>query len=109
MRLLIPCGLAIALLVSAQAPQKFTGKITDSMCARADHSSMQMGSNDAECTKACVLAHGAEYVLFDGEHVYTLDDQKLPEKFAGHRVMIDGILDAKSSTITKMTSIKVVK
>ncbi len=60
---------------------------------------MQMGSNDAECTIACVQIHDASYVLFDGKEVYTLSDQKTPEKFAGKKVTVKGTLNAKTKTI----------
>src|SRR5690349_12988528 len=63
----------------AQAKQTFTGTITDNGCADANHSHMRMGSNDAECTLACVDAHGATYVLYDGKTTYALSDQKTPE------------------------------
>src|SRR5262245_12606937 len=63
---LLICTLLIAAtLTGAQRKQTFTGTITDNMCATADHSRMRMGSNDAECTIACVIAHGATYVLYD--------------------------------------------
>ena len=91
--------LAIAALTAAPGNQKFTGVITDSMCPEADHSQMKMGSNDAECTRACIDVHGAEYVLYDGKEVYTLSDQKTPEKFAGQRVTVMGTLEAKTKTI----------
>ena len=91
--------LLIATLAPAQGKRKFTGAITDSMCAQADHSRMKMGSNDAECTLACVEAHGAQFVLYDGKDVYTLSDQKTPEKFAGKKVTVTGSLDAKTKTI----------
>ena len=58
--------LVITALSAPQGRQTFTGTITDSECAEADHSQMRMGSTDAECTIACVIAHGAKYVLFDG-------------------------------------------
>ena len=83
----------------AQGQRKFTGVITDSMCATADHSQMRMGPTNAECTVACVLAHDAMYVLYDGKEVYTLSDQRTPEKFAGSKVTVTGTLDAKTSTI----------
>lgn len=89
---------AFALLAAAPG-KKFSGVITDSMCARGDHSGMRMGSNDGECTIACVLAHGAQYVLFDGKQVYILSDQQTPEKFAGQKVTVTGTLDAKTKTI----------
>jgi hypothetical protein len=85
---------------SAQKPQMFVGTITDDMCAKDGHATMRMGPTDAECTKACVSAHGAEYVLADGKNVYTLSDQKTPETFAGKRVRVTGTLDAKTQAIT---------
>jgi len=85
--------------VFAQRTQKFTGVVTDSMCSSADHKGMRMGPTDAECTVACVLAHGALYVLYDGKEVYTLSDQTAPEKFAGKKVKVTGTLDAKTKTI----------
>ena|SRR3984893_16856524 len=91
-------GIAAA-AAAAQGKRNFTGVITDSMCATADHSRMRMGPTDAECTIACVLAHGATYVLYDGKEVYTLSDQKTPEKFAGKKVTVSGTLDAKTKTI----------
>lgn|SRR5579871_320500 len=91
--------LLIAISAFAQPRRTFTGVITDSMCASGDHSRMRMGSNDAECTRACVEAHGALYVLYDGKEAYTLSDQKTPDQFAGQRVKITGTLDAKSKTI----------
>jgi hypothetical protein len=87
--------------VAAAAPQqqKFAGTITDSMCDDGDHSTMRMGSTDAECTLACNSAHGASYVLFDGKEAYPLSDQQTPEKFAGKKVTITGTLDAKTHAI----------
>jgi hypothetical protein len=93
-------GLVATVLFAVAADQhSFTGVITDSMCARADHSHMQMGPNDAECTIACVMVHDASYVLFDGKAAYTLSDQKTPEKFAGQKVTVKGTLNAKTNTI----------
>jgi hypothetical protein len=82
-----------------QGKRQFTGTITDSMCLAGDHSGMRMGPTSAECTIACVEAHGALYVLYDGKKAYTLSDQKMPEKFAGQRVILTGTLDAKTMTI----------
>jgi hypothetical protein len=91
--------LSIAALAPAQGQRTFTGVITDSMCARADHSQMRMGPTDAECVIACINAHGAQYVLFDGKEVYALSDQQTPEKFAAKKVTVRGTLDAKTKTI----------
>ena len=98
-RNLIVAFLALTGLSTAQSPQTFTGTITDDMCARADHSQMKMGPTDADCVKACVAAHGASYVLFDGKSVYTLSDQQTPAKFAAQKVTVVGTLDAKTKTI----------
>jgi hypothetical protein len=99
MKPLILSVLAVAALSAAQGRQTFTGTITDNMCAKAGHAQMRMGPTDAECTVACVGAHGAMYVLYDGKDVYTLSDQKTPEKFAGQKVRVVGTLDVKTRTI----------
>ena len=91
--------LAVAALSAAQAQQTFVGTITDDMCARGSHARMRMGPTDADCTVACVLAHDAKYVLYDGKEVYLLSDQQTPEKFAARKVRVAGTLDAKTRTI----------
>jgi hypothetical protein len=99
MKPLIVSFFVVAALAAAPGKRKFTGTITDSMCAQADHSRMHMGDTDAECTIACVDAHDAMYVLYDGKEVYTLSGQQTPEKFAGKKVTVTGTLDARSKTI----------
>jgi hypothetical protein len=108
MKHLTVCLVVATVVLSAQSKQTFTGTITDSECGSAGHSLMQMGSNDAECTTACVSAHGAAYVLNDGKQVYALSDQTNPEKFAGQKVIVIGALDTKTKTI-KVQSIKASK
>jgi len=100
--------LAGAGLSAAPAKQTFTGIVTDSMCATANHASMRMGPTDADCTTACVTAHGAMYVLYDGKTAYTLSDQQAPEKFAGKKVRVVGTLDEKTKTV-KVESIQAAK
>jgi hypothetical protein len=78
---------------------EYRGVVTDDNCDNGDHSHMKMGDTDAECTIACINAHGAAYVLFDGKTAYALSDQKSPEKFAGRKVKVVGTLDAKGKTI----------
>jgi hypothetical protein len=89
-----PGGITIA----ADATE-FRGVISDDNCDHGDHSRMKMGDTDAECTVACINAHGASYVLFDGQTAYTLSDQKSPEKFAGKKVKVVGTLDAGKKII----------
>ena len=91
--------LAVAALSAAPARQTFTGILTDNMCADGGHSQMQMGPTDAECAVACIGAHGASYVLKVGKNVYTLSDQRTPEKFAAKKVRVTGTLDAKTKMI----------
>jgi hypothetical protein len=90
---------AAAALLAAADTQTFTGTITDNMCGKNGHAGMRMGPTDADCTTACVSAHGALYVLYDGKNVYTLSDQQGPEKFAGQKVKVAGVLDAKTNAI----------
>ena len=99
MKFLIFSLLLTATLAAAQAKQTLTGTITDSMCPTGDHSRMRMGSNDAECTLACISAHGAMFILYDGKEAYTLSDEQTPESFAGKKVTVTGTLDAKTKTI----------
>ena len=91
--------LALAALSAAPPTQTFIGTITDNMCGNAGHAGMRMGPTDAECTIACIDAHGAVYVLYNGKAVYTLSDQQRPAQFAGRRVKVVGTLDAKTKTI----------
>ena len=104
MKALILSFLLFAALAPAQVTQTFTGTITDSECADGDHTLMRMGPTDAECTIACIVAHGALYVLYDGEQAYTLSDQETPERFAGKRVTVTGTLNTRTQTI-QMVSI----
>ena len=99
MKALIASLLALAALQAAPAKRTFTGTITDSMCADADHAAMRMGPTDAECTVACIDEHGATYVLYDGRNSYALSDQRTPAKFAALKVTVTGTLDVKTKTI----------
>ena len=91
--------LAVGVLRAATGAQTFTGVITDSECAKADHSHMRMGPTDAECVVACIDLHGATYVLYDGKSVYALSDQLTPEKLAARKVKVVGTLDTRTKTI----------
>jgi hypothetical protein len=91
----------LVIVGSSGAPgaRTFTGTISDDMCASGGHAQMRMGPTDGECTRACVDAHGAAYVLADGKRVYTLNGRQL-DKFAGQKVSVVGTLDEKGTTIT---------
>ena len=102
---LVTAAMVVTSLGAAQDSQTFTGVISDDQCAKDGHAAMRMGPTDAECTKICIVAHGAVFVLLDGNDVYALSDQKAPEPFAGQKVTVTGTLDPKTKTI-RVTSIK---
>ena len=99
MLLSIACVLACAALLTGQGRQTFTGVITDSECDMAYHGRMRMGPTDAECVIACLRAHGASYVLYNGKDSFDLSDQNTPEKFAGKKVTVTGTVDANTKSI----------
>jgi hypothetical protein len=99
MRLIVFGLLAIAGLSAGQGTRTFIGIITDEMCPTGTHSHMRMGPTDADCTRACIAAHGSRYVLYDGKSAYNLSDQKTPEAFAAQKVRVAGTLDTGTMTI----------
>jgi hypothetical protein len=98
-------SLAAAASVTPPTTRTFTGVITDSMCL-GDHSMMK-ATNVEQCVRDCVRA-GYKYVLYDGKTAYKLSDQAAPEKFAGKRVVIHGVLYEKTGVI-KVESIEAAK
>lgn len=97
-------GLLVVLLCgavsgAAQESRTFTGVVIDELCAVNGHAAMRMGPTDAECAKVCAEEHEAPFVLLDGSHVYQLSDQAKARAFAGARVKVVGVLDAKTDTI----------
>jgi hypothetical protein len=109
---LVVSVLAGAVFVAAPAtPRKQTlvGIVSDNMCAET-HAAMRMGPTDAECTIACVDAHGALYVLVVGKDVYTFVDQQQPQKFAGQKIRATGTVEivkgAKNFRADSITAIK---
>jgi hypothetical protein len=81
----------------SQKSQTYTGTITDTMCGK-DHSAMHITPED-KCVRECVQA-GAKYALYDGRNIYTLSDQKNPERFAAQKVKISGVLNESAHTLT---------
>src|SRR6266849_4474930 len=73
------------------AAQKFSGVVTDSMCAAKHDTSMNQSA--AGCTLVC-LKKGAKFALIDGEKAYLLSggDEYL-NKLAGERVVVSGMLE----------------
>ena len=100
MKLLFTALLFATALQQPPDTRTFTGTVTDSECGDANHSRMRMGDTDAECVAACIDAHAAAYVLFDGQATYALSDQKGPARFAGRKVRVTGTLDSRTKRIT---------
>lgn len=98
--------LAAAATGQAQESRTFTGVVIDELCAVNGHAAMRMGPTDAECARVCAEEHEAPFVLLDGSHVYQLSDQAKARAFAGARVNVTGVLDAKTDVIrvTSMTA-----
>ncbi len=90
---------AVVSLSAGQAPRTFTGVVTDDMCPTGSHVRMQMGPTDADCARACVMAHASSYVLYDGKRAYNLSDQQAPDQYAAQKVRVVGTLDEKTMTI----------
>ena len=101
---------SLALLIPAThaaGDKVFEGEIADTQCALNVHSLHQShqemidmgeaGSSPADCTLYCVKNRGGRFVLQTKQEVYKLDNQELPEKFAGKKVKITGTLDPKTN------------
>jgi hypothetical protein len=105
----------VALATGGSGKPAFYGEISDSQCAMNVHSLSRshqemtakrtMGTDAASCASACV-ARGGEWVLSSGDVVYRLKNQNGVQEFAGQRVKVIGILDAKTNTIDH-TSIEI--
>ena len=91
-------------LAAAPESQTFTGVIGDSMCVR-DHVPMKITPHD-KCVRDCVKhSKDVKYVLLTKDKHYVLSDQAAPEKFAGRKVTVRGVLYQKTGII-KVESIE---
>ena len=85
----------------------FTGVIGDSMCVR-DHAAMKI-TPEEKCVRDCVKhSSDVKYILLTRDKHYILSDQALPEKFAGQKVTVKGVLYEKTGII-KVESIEAAK
>jgi hypothetical protein len=85
------------------------GEIVDSQCAynvhSVDHTHSSMvkkgvyGRDATTCTLHCVRQMGGNFVLVVKDDVYRLDGPAQLEQFAGKKVKVSGILDAKTQTL----------
>jgi len=86
------------------------GAIMDSQCGYNVHSAghshdwmikrgIQGAHDEASCTQSCVKNMGGTFVLLVKDDVYKLEDQVQPEPFAGKKVKVSAILDAKTHTL----------
>jgi hypothetical protein len=102
--------LAVATALYGQnATHAFHGEVSDSQCALNVHSltrshqemlkSKSMGGTSNTCSVYCIEHLGGYLVLSAGNHVYRLDRADLVHGFEGRRVVITGVLDAKTAQI----------
>ena len=100
MKALILSIAMLALSISAPAApvsKTFVGYITDTMCG-VNHVPMKI-TPDVKCVRECVKSGTHKYAFTDGKVVYKLNDQQAPEKFAGQKVRVRGVLYEKTGTI----------
>ena len=95
----------------SEKPITLIGAISDSQCAFNVHSDsrshdwmekkgVEGAKDDRSCTLRCVKELGGKFVLVTKKEVYRLDDETLPEKFAGAKVKLTGtLIDAKTHTL----------
>ncbi|HEY6270690.1 MAG TPA: hypothetical protein VIX19_01715 [Terriglobales bacterium] len=92
------------------AVQVFHGVIEDSQCAYNVHSDthshewmikkgVEGATDERSCTQHCVKDLGGVFVLVVKSEIYRLDDQMLPEQFAGKKVAVTATLDTKPHTL----------
>jgi hypothetical protein len=96
---------------ASNAKDKFHGEISDTQCAMNVHSLSRSheemiamktrGTDSASCAKACVK-RGGEWVLRSEDDIYRLKNQSGIEDFAGHKVLVTGVLDTKTNTIDNL-------
>lgn len=101
---------AAGLCMAADTPKRFTGVVTDDMCA-GNHAAMG-GKNPVKCAAECTRTMGAKYALLingDAAHpvYYVLSDQLSGAKYSGKKVVVNGTLDPKN--ILQVSSISVAK
>lgn len=69
---------------------RFTGTVTDDMCAHKH--TMMSGKPDSDCVRACVKA-GRKYALVVGDKLYKLQGHDAEsDRFAAKRVQVTGDL-----------------
>jgi hypothetical protein len=97
-RLAIPF-LSLAMMAAGAGPSRtFTGVITDTMCGN-DHKAMNIAPLE-KCVRECIKHDkSTKYALLSGSNLYVLSDQQTPEKFAGRKVKVTGILYEKTNII----------
>ena len=72
--------LLAAALSAAPTVKTFTGVIHDNRCVGPD------------CATKCPVHKGPTYTLQTSEEAFVLNDQKLPAKFNGKKVVVTGTL-----------------
>ena len=106
---LLKCVCLIALAVRpASAQQTFTGRLSDSLCGAAHHSTVAAAAlSDRQCLLACINAL-AKYVLVDQDNqvlpIANQDARGLP-LYAGRPVKLTGEWKGNAILVTKVEAI----
>ena len=88
----------------APAAEKWSGTISDSMCAKSHGANGGTEVKDHDCTVKCVKG-GEQYVFVAGDKVFKIANQKFAglDTHAGHKVTVEGTLKGDAITVTKIT------
>ena len=95
-------ALAMVAALSGQTPttsKVYSGVISETMCG-INHTPMGI-TPDPKCIVECVKhGRGVRYALVvDAKTMYVLSDQQTPERFAGQRVTVRGVLYPKTNIL----------
>jgi hypothetical protein len=99
---------AMSVASAAAAPQTWTGKISDAMCAK---SGGKHTGDPKDCIDKCIKG-GDNYVLVVNDKIYAISNQKFEDlkKFAGDvPVVVTGDLKEDTITVTKIAASKPAK
>ena len=94
MALLLAAGFSMAAQKSREGT--WQGTITDTHCGTKAH----MG-DPADCMKKCI-GMGSKYALLSDDKVYVLEPQDKVAEHAGHKVKVQGTLEADTIKVSSV-------
>jgi hypothetical protein len=97
--------------VSFAAEQKWTGIISDTMCAKSHQSNIEHAlensgkrMTDHECTVGCVMHRGQKYVFVSNGKIYQIENQDYAglADHAAHAVQLTGSLAGDTIKVSQV-------